>query len=185
MGEPEVYLEKLSAFSRILRMEGLSVSPKETEDASRLLITLGLDDRQRVKTALRTVYAKSREEQITFDRVFDGFFLSEEQIRRQAEEEKRRQRLAEAKADLDDTIAQNISQLENQNLLTIDQVTSADSCQFETFADDLADQNAAVKQAVRSQGAADQARQLKRQQERLKCLDNAIDAISQAIRNQD
>ena len=109
----------------------------------------------------------------------------QEQIRRQAEEEKRRQRLEEAKADLDDTIAQNISQLENQNLLTIDQVTSADSCQFETFADDLADQNAAVKQAVRSQGAADQARQLKRQQERLKCLDNAIDAISQAIRNQD
>lgn len=109
----------------------------------------------------------------------------QEQIRRQAEEEKRRQRLAEAKADLDDTIAQNISQLENQNLLTIDQVTSADSCQFETFADDLADQNAAVKQAVRSQGAADRARQLKRQQERLKCLDNAIDAISQAIRNQD
>lgn len=107
------------------------------------------------------------------------------EIRRKAEEEKRRQRLAEAKADLDDTIAQNISQLENQNLLTIDQVTSADSCQFETFADDLADQNAAVKQAVRSQGAADQARQLKRQQERLKCLDNAIDAISQAIRNQD
>lgn len=107
------------------------------------------------------------------------------EIRHKAEEEKRRQRLAEAKADLDDTIAQNISQLENQNLLTIDQVTSADSCQFETFADDLADQNAAVKQAVRSQGAADQARQLKRQQERLKCLDNAIDAISQAIRNQD
>lgn len=109
----------------------------------------------------------------------------QEQIRRQAEEEKRRQRLAEAKADLDDTIAQNISQLENQNLLTIDQVTTADSCQFETFTDDLADQNAAVKQAIRSQGAADQARQLKRQQERLKCLDNAIDAISQAIRNQD
>ena len=107
------------------------------------------------------------------------------ETRHKAEEEKRRQRLAEAKADLDDTIAQNISQLENQNLLTIDQVTSADSCQFETFADDLADQNAAVKQAVRSQGAADQARQLKRQQERLKCLDNAIDAISQAIRNQD
>lgn len=107
------------------------------------------------------------------------------EIRHKAEEEKHRQRLAEAKADLDDTIAQNISQLENQNLLTIDQVTTADSCQFETFADDLADQNAAVKQAVRSQGAADQARQLKRQQERLKCLDNAIDAISQAIRNQD
>ena len=64
MVEPEVYLEKLSAFSRMLRLEGLAVSPKETEDASRLLIALGLEDRNRVKTALRTVYAKSREEQI-------------------------------------------------------------------------------------------------------------------------
>ena len=74
MADPGVYLEKLSAFSRMLRLEGLPVSPKETEDASRLLITLGMDDRQKVKTALRTVYAKSREEQLTFDRVFDGFF---------------------------------------------------------------------------------------------------------------
>ena len=87
MAEPAVYLEKLSAFSRILRMEGLTVSPKETEDASRLLISLGLEDRQRVKTALRTVYAKSREEQISFDRAFDGFFISEEAMRRQAREQ--------------------------------------------------------------------------------------------------
>ena len=42
MAEPSVYLEKLSAFSRILRLEGLPVSPKETEDAGRLLISLGL-----------------------------------------------------------------------------------------------------------------------------------------------
>ena len=90
MAEPAVYLEKLSAFSRILRMEGLSVSPKETEDASRLLISLGLEDRQRVKTALRTVYAKSREEQISFDRAFDGFFISEEAMRRQAREQMER-----------------------------------------------------------------------------------------------
>ena len=87
MAEPEVYLEKLSAFSRMLRLEGLSVSPKETEDAARLLITLGMDNREEVKTALRTVYAKSREEQITFDRVFDGFFLTEEQIRQQAKQQ--------------------------------------------------------------------------------------------------
>ena len=66
MDEPGVYLEKLSAFSRMLRLEGLAVSPKETEDASRLLIELGLEDRGRAKIALRTVYAKSREEQITF-----------------------------------------------------------------------------------------------------------------------
>ena len=90
MTEPDVYLEKLSAFSRMLHLENLSVSPKETEDAARLLIALGMDDRERVKTALRTVYAKSREEQITFDRVFDGFFLSEEQIRRQAKEQMER-----------------------------------------------------------------------------------------------
>jgi len=92
MAEPDVYLEKLSAFSRMLRLEGLSVSPKETEDASRLLITLGLEDRSRVKTALRTVYAKSREEQITFDRVFDGFFISEERMRQQAKEQMEREK---------------------------------------------------------------------------------------------
>ena len=86
MTEPGVYLEKLSAFSRILRMEGLAVSTKETEDAGRLLIALGLADREQVKTALRTVYAKSREEQLSFDRAFDGFFLSEEAMRRQAKE---------------------------------------------------------------------------------------------------
>ena len=62
MAEPGVYLEKLSLFARMLRLEGLTVSPKETEDASRLLITLGLEDRERVKTALRTKHpGKSRE----------------------------------------------------------------------------------------------------------------------------
>ena len=91
MVEPDVYLEKLSAFSRMLRLQGLTVSPKETEDASRLLITLGMEDRERVKTALRTVYAKSREEQITFDRCFDGFFISEEKMRQQAKEQMERE----------------------------------------------------------------------------------------------
>ena len=92
MTEPDVYLEKLSYFSRMLRLEGLAVSPKETEDASRLLVSLGLEDREQVKTALRTVYAKSREEQITFDRVFDGFFISEEKIRQQAKEQMEREK---------------------------------------------------------------------------------------------
>ena len=91
MAEPEVYLEKLSAFSRMLRLEGLRVGPKETEDAARLLICLGMEDRGRVKTALRTVYAKSREEQHTFDRCFDGFFISEEKMRRQAQEQMERE----------------------------------------------------------------------------------------------
>ena len=98
MADPGVYLEKLSAFSRMLRLEGLPVSPKETEDASRLLITLGMDDRQKVKTALRTVYAKSREEQLTFDTVFDGFFISEEAMKKQAKEQmQREQEMAQAR----------------------------------------------------------------------------------------
>ena len=91
MADPAVYLEKLSAFSRMLRLEGLSVSPQETADASRILIALGLDDRERVKTALRTVFAKSREEQLAFDQVFDGFFVSEEAMRRQAQEQMQRE----------------------------------------------------------------------------------------------
>ncbi len=91
MADPGVYLEKLSLFSRMLRLEGLTVGPKETEDAGKLLIALGLSDRGQVKTALRTVYAKSKEEQITFDRVFDGFFISEEKMRRQAEQQIQRE----------------------------------------------------------------------------------------------
>ena len=91
MDDPRVYLEKLSAFSRLLRREGLIVSHQETADAGQILIHLGMTDRNQVKTALRTVYAKSREDQLTFDRVFDGFFLSEEAIRAQAEASRKEQ----------------------------------------------------------------------------------------------
>lgn len=95
MAEPSVYLEKLSAFSRILRLEGLNVSPQETADAGQILTVLGFDDRDQVKTALRTIYAKSREEQLLFDRVFDGFFLSEAAMRAQAEHSARQDMQAE------------------------------------------------------------------------------------------
>ena len=87
----EIYLEKLSAFGRMLRAEGLNVGPKDTEDGARLLAAMDLQDREQVKTALRTVYASSREEQLTFDRVFDGFFLSEEAMRAQAKEQMERE----------------------------------------------------------------------------------------------
>ena len=91
MAEPEVYLEKLSAFSRMLRQEGLPIGPQETADAGRILAQLGMADRMAVKVALRTVFAKSREEQLAFDKVFDGFFISQEammqQARRQMEKE--------------------------------------------------------------------------------------------------
>lgn len=87
MTDPEIYLEKLSAFSRILRLEGLSVSPRETEDACRLLASLDLTRREQVKIALRTVFAKTREEQLAFDTAFDNFFVSEEAMRTRAREQ--------------------------------------------------------------------------------------------------
>ena len=86
MVDPEVYLEKISLFSRMLRLQGMIVGPQETADACEILIQLGLEDREQVKVALRTVFAKSREEQNTFDRVFDGFFISEDAMRRQTEQ---------------------------------------------------------------------------------------------------
>ena len=95
MTDRHVYLEKLSAFSRILRLEALPVSPKETEDASRILAAMDLSDRQQVKDALRTVFAKSREEQLTFDRAFDGFFLPEEAMRAQAREQAQKDQIAQ------------------------------------------------------------------------------------------
>ena len=87
MADAEVYLAKISAFSRMLRQEGLPIGPQETADACKLLSQIGFEDRKTVKTALRTVFAKSREEQLAFDKVFDGFFVSEEAMRAQAREQ--------------------------------------------------------------------------------------------------
>ena len=110
MNDPAVYLEKLSAFSRMLRLEGLSVSPKETADAAQILSMLGFEDREQVKIALRTVFAKSREEQLTFDRVFDGFFISEEAMRAQAQKQMQRE------AEMEQARRQAEQELETVNL---------------------------------------------------------------------
>lgn len=118
MAEPDVYLEKLSAFSRMLRLEGLCVSPKETADASQILIALGMEDRQQVKIALRTVFAKSREEQTAFDRVFDGFFISEDAMRRQAQQQmemERQQAMQQQQAEKElESFGQSVSLTEEQ-----------------------------------------------------------------------
>ena len=104
MADPQVYLEKLSAFSRMLRLEGLSASPQETADACTILVEIGFEDRNRVKEALCAIYAKSREEQLIFQRVFDGFFISEEAMRQQAKEmaEKEAQMEAIRRESMDD-----------------------------------------------------------------------------------
>lgn len=87
MADPQIYLEKMSAFSRMLRLEGISAGPQETLDACRILSVLGFEARQTVKLALCTVYAKTKEEQHIFQRVFDGFFVGEEVMKQQAMEQ--------------------------------------------------------------------------------------------------
>ena len=80
MAEPTVYLEKLSAFARILRMEGLPVSPRDTEDGAAILTQLGFADRGDGENRPDDHLCKSREEQLKFSAAFDGFFLSEEAV---------------------------------------------------------------------------------------------------------
>lgn len=104
MDDPQVYLEKLSAFSRMLRLQGLSASPQETADACRMLIETGFENRALVKQMLSAIYAKSREEQLIFDRVFDGFFISEEAMKQQAKAQAEQEAQMEAirKESMDD-----------------------------------------------------------------------------------
>jgi len=105
MIDVDVYLEKLTLFAGLLRSEGFEVSPKETADACSILLSLDLSDRKTVKTALMTVYAKSRDEQLRFSKIFDSFFLSEDAIKaldkkHMEEELKRNQELQEAQKTL-------------------------------------------------------------------------------------
>ena len=87
MDDPQVYLDKLSGFARILRQNGINATHQETADACSILLKLGFEDRDTVKLALGSIYAKTREEQLIFDRVFDGFFISEEAMREQAKQQ--------------------------------------------------------------------------------------------------
>lgn len=74
-----VYVEKLSAFSALLREEGITAGMQETADACTILSVLPLDDRTTVRDALCAVYAKTREQQLAFYRAFDAYFVSTEQ----------------------------------------------------------------------------------------------------------
>lgn len=106
MGPSEnVYLEKLTEFSALLRQEGLAVGLQETADACAVLEAFGLEDRETVRAALRAVYAKSQQEQAAFSRAFDGFFVSVEQrqalmARQRAEAQELAQRRAQAEQEL-------------------------------------------------------------------------------------
>lgn len=91
MDDPKVYLEKLSGFSRMLRLSGINATHQETADACKILLQLGFEDRNTVKLALGAIYSKTREEQLIFGRVFDGYFISEEAMRAQAAQQASRE----------------------------------------------------------------------------------------------
>ena len=91
MDDPQVYLEKISAFSRMLRLHGLSCGPQEVADACKILIEIGFEDRELMCQSLCAIYAKSREEQLIFQQVFNSFFISEEAMRQQAAEQAQRE----------------------------------------------------------------------------------------------
>lgn len=94
MGPAEnIYLQRLTEFSALLRQEGLTVGPRETADACEILEYFGLESRDTVRAALCAVYAKSLAEQSAFHRAFDGFFVSQE--RKQAMMNQRREEARE------------------------------------------------------------------------------------------
>ena len=86
MTNPGCYLDAVAEFSALLRREGLTAGLQETQDALSVLTLLGLEDRTQVRDALRAIYAKSPQQQRTFDQVFDAFFVSLEQKRAEAKE---------------------------------------------------------------------------------------------------
>lgn len=91
------YIEKLTAFSALLRQEGIVAGAQETADACTILSSLDLTDRETVRNALCAVYAKSREQQLAFYGAFDAFFVSREKreaaMKRQKEEAEELSRL--------------------------------------------------------------------------------------------
>ena len=70
----ETLLRGLVAFARELRRRGASVPPDATLTAAQALTVVGLDDRDRVRTALRAALVSRREDLALFDELFDAFW---------------------------------------------------------------------------------------------------------------
>jgi len=66
----------LERFVVALRGAGIAASPAEWVEALRAMQAVGLEQRERVRVALRATLAKRAEQQPLFDRVFDEFFAS-------------------------------------------------------------------------------------------------------------
>jgi uncharacterized protein with von Willebrand factor type A (vWA) domain len=68
----------LTRFIRALRSAGADVSSTEAIDAARTVALVGYADREVMKTSLSMVLAKSEEEKVLHDHLFDVFFKTVE-----------------------------------------------------------------------------------------------------------
>lgn len=68
----------ITDFVRALRSADVKVSTAETLDAVQAVGLVGYDDRSELKTALRSVLAKSESEKAVYDRLFELFFSREQ-----------------------------------------------------------------------------------------------------------
>lgn len=68
--------ERLIGFARLLRQNGLRVSPGEVADAARALSLVPMQDRDGVRAALRSSLVKRAADAALFDRLFDLYFGS-------------------------------------------------------------------------------------------------------------
>ena len=65
---------RLAGFARTLRGVGFSVGRSETGDAARVIASLLADRPERLRTALKALFASNRSEYERFDELFDAFW---------------------------------------------------------------------------------------------------------------
>lgn len=91
----DVYLEKITEFTRLLRQQGLSVGHEEQLAAVAALEAVGFTDKSVTRDALQAVLAKSQKEQQTFQAVFDSWFVNFDRKLEQAKAQREEQRKLE------------------------------------------------------------------------------------------
>ena len=75
MSEPDVPLAtQLVAFANALRHHGVSVGTSDVIDAGKIVTTLGLSHRERLRAGLAAAYLRRGDERQVFDQLFDLYF---------------------------------------------------------------------------------------------------------------
>ena len=105
MDSQNSYIENLTLFSHELRKSGLNTGIRETQDAISIIMEVGLEDRDFIRTALCAVFAKSKRQQFLFYETFDRFFVGKQVQKEQVEKTskdraKKEEQIEEAKEEL-------------------------------------------------------------------------------------